>query len=244
MVQPRMKTYNPSKPLISVHIPKCAGTSFTQVLRDWFGPGFHGHYANEKQNQLPKKHKLTRGLFGRKPIPNLCVHGHFNNQRGTGVRDYYPKADQLISILRDPFELHLSNFFFVKRQARFQGGGAFRSGKAHPIIANDWNLADFLENSKYSYVLNFLPPEINEDNYERVLRQNFLYIGLTEELQKSVDELARVLGFPTAEVPHKNTSEWSEDIPAGAREQFRTDNPLVFAIYDFVKRNWGNNQSG
>ena len=61
-----MAVYNPEYPLISIHIPKCAGTSFYNVLKKWFGRKLLRHYHNEKFNRPPKKHKLTAflSLFG------------------------------------------------------------------------------------------------------------------------------------------------------------------------------------
>ncbi|MEP6935232.1 MAG: sulfotransferase family 2 domain-containing protein [Nitrospirota bacterium] len=205
-----MKTYDPKEPLISIHIPKCAGTSFTDVLKLWFKRGYLHHYHNEKTNTPPQKHNLEEGFFRKRPRSGLCIHGHFNNNRGNGVRDYYPGVNQIITIIRHPFELHLSTYFFVKREALTNGEGAYRSGKSHPIIQNQWNLEDYLENSGESHIRNFLPPEITQDNYETIIESQFLYIGITERLQKSVDMLANILGFHTVSVPQMNVSEWTE----------------------------------
>ncbi|MBW1940370.1 MAG: sulfotransferase family 2 domain-containing protein [Deltaproteobacteria bacterium] len=107
-----MKKYDSTIPLISIHIPKCAGTSFAEILTAWFGRGFLQHYPDEKNNKSPKKHNI---YIGKHFKPRLCIHGHFNNNRGNGVQDYYPNVDQYIMILRDPFEVYLSNYFYVKR---------------------------------------------------------------------------------------------------------------------------------
>ena len=235
-----MKTYDPKETLISIHIPKCAGTSFTDVLKLWFKRRYLHHYHNEKTNTPPRKHNLEEGFFRKRPRSGLCIHGHFNNNRGNGVRDYYPGANQIITIIRHPFDLHLSTYFFVKREALTNGEGAYRSGKPHPIIKNRWNIEDFLENSKKSHIRNFLPPEITQDNYETILESQFLYIGTTERLQKSVDILANILGFQTVSVPQKNVSEWTEMIPNGAREKFEENNALEIAIYNYAQNHWGN----
>lgn len=139
-----MNAYNPKEPLISIHIPKCGGSSFSEVLKQWFKQNYLRHYHNEKTNTPPKKHKLEEGFFRKRWRYGLCIHGHFNNNRENGVRNYYPKVNQFITIMRNPFDLHLSNYFYVKREALSNGGGAFRSGKPHPIIANGWNLEQFL----------------------------------------------------------------------------------------------------
>lgn len=173
-----MKNYNPKKPLFSIHIPKCAGASFSEILKAWFKKGFLRHYKNEKLNKPPEKYNFYTGFLLKKLKPNLCVHGHFNNNRGIGISDYYPEAEQFITILRDPFDIHVSNYFYVKlSHEKNKSGGAFRSGKKHPIIENGWNLEDYLDKgSKKSYILNFLPSSITLDNYQKVLENQFIYI--------------------------------------------------------------------
>lgn len=236
-----MKSYDPSKPIISIHIPKCAGSSFSKILEAWFKEKLLRHYHDEKQNKPPIKHRLYSDLVEKKFRPGLCIHGHFNSERGNGVRDYYPEVDQLISIIRDPFDLHLSTYFFVRRADKDQGAGAYRSGKKHRIIEEGWNIEDYLREVKKSYICNFLPTDITLDNYQEIIENQFLYIGISENLQNSVDILAQMLGFSTIAVPQVNVSEWNEPIPDGAREEFEENNPLETAIYRYVKNSWGNN---
>ncbi len=235
-----MKTYNPKRPLISIHIPKCAGSSFSQILKEWYKERFLTHYHNEAENQPPEKHNLYSDQFIREFRPGICIHGHFNNRRGNGVRDYYPIVDQFITIMRDPFDLHLSNYFYVKKEAL--DGKAVWAGKHHPIIENGWTLKDYLREEKKSYIRQFLPADLTIENYHAILEKEFIYVGITENLQKSVNLLAQKLGFPPVKVPMKNVSRWDEPVPDGAREEFEKNNPLVIAIYRYIKNNWGNNQ--
>lgn len=86
-------SYNPEKPLISGHFPKCAGTSFNRVLRKWFGRKLLRHYVDEKTGRMPKRYSLYGGMFTKRPKVGLCIHGHFNRERGTGVDAYYPGND-------------------------------------------------------------------------------------------------------------------------------------------------------
>lgn len=60
-----MKQHDPRKPLFSIHIPKCAGSSFSEVLKGWFGSGYRRHYPNEKRNTPPRKHNLYTGITER-----------------------------------------------------------------------------------------------------------------------------------------------------------------------------------
>lgn len=239
-----MKIYDPGLPLISVHIPKCAGSSFSDVLKLWFKRNYLGHYHNEKTNTPPVKYDLSEDPLTQKPRFGLCIHGHFNNDRGNGISDYYPGAGQIITILRHPFNLHLSTYFYVKREALTEGGGAYRSGKPHPIIQSNWNLREYLTNCKKSYIMSFLPPEITLDNYHSILENRFLYIGVSEKLQPAVDMLSEILGFPPVTVPRRNVSEWSEKIPDGALEEFEEKNSLEMSIYKYAQSHWGNNIDG
>jgi hypothetical protein len=229
-----MREYDRSKPLISIHIPKCAGTSFLRVLQTWYGRRLLRHYYNEKANRRPKVHRLTRGILRKTPRRSICIHGHFTHARAMGVRDYYPDCHQLITIIRDPFDLHVSNFFYVKQQAEKNRGGAYRSGKVHEIVENSWSLEEYLEKKPRSHLLQFLPPELTVDNYRDILDREFLFIGIAESLQESVDALAHVLGFPSVEVPVQNRSEWAGDIPADARARFQERNELEMLVYDYA----------
>lgn len=233
-----MKVYDPSKPLISIHIPKCAGASFQVVLESWFGHNYRRHYHDEPNDSPPEKHALYLDDENTTFRPGLCIHGHFNHKRGNGVTDYYPEADQLITIIRDPFEHYLSHYFYAVRLLR--DGRAYRAGKKHSLADRSPTLGKYLQQVRRSHICSFLPPGISLDNYREVLEASFVYIGITEELQRSVDILAQTLGFQRAKVPTINASERTEPIPDGAREEFEVNNPLEMAIYRFARDNWGN----
>jgi hypothetical protein len=228
-----LAAYDPQRPLISIHIPKCAGTSFTAVLREWFGNSLLLHYFNERWNLPPRRHVLKR-FFSKQYKVGLCIHGHFNRQRGVGVEDYYPEVRQFITVLRDPFDLHLSNYFYIKRSQKTGSGENYQAGKVNLVAAENWTLAEFLDRKKSSYLRYFLPEGINLDNYREVLDEYFLAIGVMDDLQRSVDHIAKVLGFYTVPVSHTNISNWDEDIPAGAREEFARNNPLEMAVYHYA----------
>lgn len=218
-----------------MHVPKCAGSSMRHVLRQWFKRNLLFHYHDERRNRPPARHSLTRRFRVFRRRPGICIHGHFDNMRGTGVDDYYPGMDQLITILRDPFDLHVSTYFYVKNEARNSGGGAFLDGMTHPIVKNRWTLEEYLETIRRSILCRFLPPGLLPGNYRRVLEERFLYIGIMERFQESVDSLARRLNVPSVCVAPVNVSPWDEPVPAGAREEFVRDNPLEMAIFSYAR---------
>src|SRR5262245_55123363 len=180
-----MVLYNAHKPLISLHVPRCGGTSFQSVLGQWFSTNFYLHYLFGRLNQVPQRQDFRGGI---------CIHGHFNKRRKVGVLDYYPGAEQFITILRDPFEVEVSHYFHAKGL----GENRFRDGKPAPIQARFPDVKTYFRWRK-SDLRNFFPYEVTLDNYEEMFEQYFVYVGITEDLQTSVDMLAQRLGF--ASVP-------------------------------------------
>lgn len=228
-----MIPYNKNEPLFSLHIPKCGGQSFRRVLRTWFGKNLYFHYFDEKQDKHPGKHNL-KDASGRHWEKNTCVHGHFNASRGAGVYDYYPEAGQFITFMRDPFELQVSHYFYVKRL----GDNAYDKGKSIKHSPST-DVVKFLKKSR-SYLLKSFPFELTMDNFKELLDKHFVYIGIIENFQTSVSILARKLDFPTCGVEVLNVSKRDEEVPGDAREEFISRHPLEYAIYDFALKHYKN----
>lgn len=219
-----MREYDKNKALISIHIPKCGGTSFTQVLSIWFEDRLKFHYVDEINGKFPDKYDL-KSEYG------LCIHGHFNKKRELGVKDYYPEVQQFITILRDPFEVCLSNYFFSKKLEKNRLN--YKDGKLFSIDS----LSEYLRNAK-SYIFNHLPCDITLDNYKEIIEKEFIYIGIVEDLQTSVNCLASKLGFKPIDVGHENRAARDEVIPAEFRADFIERHPLEYALYDYVSANY------
>jgi hypothetical protein len=213
-----MKPYDKSKPLISLHIPKTGGASFGNVLKRWFGDKLYKHRIDGKLNIMPPRRNLEGGM---------CVHGHFNPFRKNGVRDYYPEVDQFIMVLREPFEQHISLYFFEKGQ----GDQKFKCGKPAPIEEPD--LKTYLEERR-AWSRHFMGFELTLDNYKEILEKYFVYIGITEDLQTSVNVLAKKLGFDPVTLRYVNVSNHDEEVPPGMREEWMKNHPLEYALYEYA----------
>jgi hypothetical protein len=218
-----MKTYDCQKPLISLHIPKCAGQSFRAVLEQWFGTKFFIHYF-QQYNAMPPKHELK---------PGICIHGHFNRTRGFGVLDYYPQAEQFITVLRDPLEAAISNYFYWKAKARENQlkKGIIKTGDEHDYR----NIDDFFKKRPKSNFLDFMPCELTPANYKEILETKFTWIGLVENLDESVGILARKLGFTSVPLERINASPRDEDLSSALQRDFIRANALEFEIYHYAK---------
>ncbi len=221
-----MKAYNPEKPLFSLHVPKCAGQSFRSLLQHWFGDRFFIHYF-QQNGAMPPRHSLAGGA---------CVHGHFNRAKGMGVEAYYPGAEQFITILRDPLEVAISNYFFWKRKARQRQieRGAIRAGSEDDYRGID----DFFRKRPRSHMLNFLPGPLSRENYREILDRHFVWIGLVDHLDDGAAVLAERLGFPPRAIGRVNASPRDEDLSPERRQEFMRRNELEFEIFRAVREMW------
>jgi hypothetical protein len=224
-----MRTYNPYLPLVSLHIPKCAGTSFDYVLKKWFGKKLLRHYFNRQCGTLPKKHSLKHPLFFWLFNSDLCIHGHFNRARGFGIDDYYPNTQQFITILRDPFDQAVSLYFFVKG-LKPQNSGIINESPAPA------SLEEYLINEESTIPLYF-PMEMTTGNYVEFIEKHFVYIGVLENLQTSVNNLASRLKKVQVKIPHYNKNDKTivienEDF---MRKLHRERNPFAYMLYDYAR---------
>ena len=83
-----------------------------------------------------------------------------------------------------------------------------------------------------------MPYEMTMDNYEEILEKYFVYVGVLEDLQTSVNVLASRLGFPSVEIPRFNISEWDEEASEELREEYMNNNKLEYAIYNYALKKY------
>jgi len=218
-----MKNYDADSPLIFIHVPKTAGFSCEKIFSAWFGSGFLRHYYDEANAVMPQKHDVFSMHTRQTPI---LLYGHFNRLRGFGIQDYYPTINQFITILRDPFELMLSSYFFIRKVS---GNWKDQSRIPHE------SLRDFLLGRKIN-MLNHFPVEVSMDNYQELIETKFIEIGITEQLGEFLRRIARKLGreFDEASLEHLNATERDQDIPYELRDQFYEKNLLEYSVYQYA----------
>lgn len=208
--------YDPSRMLISIHIPKTAGTSFRHVLEGWFGTGLHGHYPS--RSALP-----VRAADG----PGVCVHGHFNHRNGAGVRDYYPEARQIITVMRDPFERTLSQWAFGNR---LKAAGAARPPDLEDDPSFDlWfdRMCAEAEADPVTRALRHLPEPVTAETADRCFDRDFVAVGLTERFAETIRLFAACLGKPVPPTPAENVT---GDGSRGAYARHRRRHEHSFAL--------------
>jgi len=218
-----VKEYDKSQPLIVIHIPKSAGSTSQKIFQSWYGEKFLWHYFNELTGDLPQKYDLFDMHLTDKPI---LLHGHFNNSRGFGIYDYYPNVEQFITILRDPFELAISNYFYVR-----QVGSKWLDQSRIP----KGNIEKYLLNTTIN-MLNHFPRKVTKENYREIIEKYFIEIGITEHLNESMKRIANKLNFNYDEklLGHYNTTQRDQKVPDYLRDKFREKNQLEFTVYNYA----------
>lgn len=219
-----MKSYNGELPLIVIHVPKAAGTSSKKFFEHWYGEGFLCHYYDELKGEMPEK----RDLFRLHKADSPCVlHGHFNKLRGFGVEDYYPDATQFITILRDPFEIAVSAYFYIRKNS---------SGwKDKTRIPREASIESYLIKAK-SGILNHFPREITPANYKDILEEYFIEVGIAERLEESMKWIAYKLGMPYEAdlLGHHNATDRDQEVPSYLRDLFAERHQLEFDVYNYA----------
>jgi hypothetical protein len=220
-----VKKYNPSQPLIAIHIPKTGGVSVKEVFKNWFGSDLYFNYYNEILGEMPKRLDLNK--MACESSSPICIYGHFNKKRGFGIKDYYPAVDQFVTIMRDPFELAVSTFFFLQKVA-----GNWKDNSRLP----EGDLKQYLFNDYVPNTLNHFPFDVTIDNYKDGIEKHFICMGITEDMEASISRLADKLGFSVPDsIDFLNRTERNSPVPYELRGEFMERWPLEYAVYEYAK---------
>jgi hypothetical protein len=193
------------------------------VFRRWYGDGLLEHYFNERAGELPLRRDLASVHSVDCPVG---VYGHFNRLRGFGIEEYYPEVRQFVTIMRDPFESAISNYFFLRKS-----GSDWIDQSRVPTA----DLRNFLSKTPPN-ILNHFPREVTRDNYREQIDEFFVEIGNTESLESSLRRISYKLGMPFESdwLPFVNSTERDQPHPEDMRDEYAEHYPLEFEVYRYV----------
>lgn len=213
-----------------VHMPKCAGTSVKQVLEaDMAERGESARliFDYDSYIKIPGSQRVDRilkDLDDPVEVPDdALVYGHFFPVKYIGAQ----RLDdlRLVTILRDPLDRLISHYHFWK-SGDFSDHYLWRKMKDSEWTLEDFILCDEMRNFYSQY-------------FSQVPLQFFSYIGIYEDLDRSVASCLSALGIDTDTVstPHLNvtgltqSNELSDRIVALARELHSQD----YLIYEYAR---------
>lgn len=192
-----MQRYDPNRLLVSLHIPKSAGTSLRTALDTWFSDRFYLHYP----------------AWG-PPLPTFadekrtCVHGHFTPRNGTSIGQVLPFATQAITVMREPFARLVSEWRFYNYSKSL--------GLEIPELSDepDFDLwfgrrRDEALNDPVTRVLKQFPGDLDVKNPSRIFEKFFVAVGITERFSDTLPLFAYFLNARPSSEPRENVSAMS-----------------------------------
>ena len=206
------KIFSTQEPLISLHIPKCAGQSLALSVWELNNKGFATFpYYPEVGLHLPVKWN----------VPNVIIHGHFVRWKGFGIEAICPEARQFTTVIRDPFDVIVSGYFY-----------GLQNKLEWAVNSNLNAFMDWWIDSGNTPLTGSLP-SIWGVNSVSEYADKFVLIGVVDYLDSYVDQLGKILNTKLQPPLKVNHSIYSQKIP-DRRSEFRQAMPFDFDFYDYV----------
>ncbi len=203
--------------LISLHMPKTAGSSFLASLRQEYGPALMTDYGDRPINHgglARNAHALGaaawHGLSAGRLHAIDCIHGHFMPVKYTPLG--WRRPTRFITWLRDPVERLGSHYHYWMRHYNPHDAGRLH----RRVVEEEWTLERFclgaeLQNTYCKFLWGF-PLE------------RFAFVGITEYYEQDLEQFAgTVLGRPVE--PRRDNVN-----PEGGRRSYFDDSDLRGAV--------------
>lgn len=206
--------------LVSIHIPKTAGTSFRNVLKGVYGRKSVVRFDIRSGG---RKIELERKAFTGSKLPAKVrvIHGHFRYRDLVDLLDI-PETIPVITWMRDPVERVISNYFYL---SGILAKELQEEKKGLNILAK-------MQRSLIEYARN----EISRNRMHKFLDgmsvDKFRFIGIQEHYEEDLADLMAELGFKDYPVFHVNVTGKKHEVPEEIIEEIKSLNALDIALYE------------
>lgn len=198
------------------HIPKCGGTSIRDALLKWFNVIEDYRPADLDKEKIFEENKKKINTIG----INECIASHFEKEKFY-LHQRYPEVInnrkyRIITFVRKPIDVAVSLYYYEKR-----------FGKNKNIT-----LENYLKKIN-NYISQRFP--LDKHNYKDVLRR-YYFIGITEQLQESMNILAQLIGKNKIELSKLNVSKkdsQKKEINKRILDDFVERNQLDYLVYKY-----------
>ncbi|MCF8238484.1 MAG: sulfotransferase family 2 domain-containing protein [Saprospiraceae bacterium] len=199
--------------LISIHIPKTAGTSFYAILQDIYGKS---HSIEVKREQA----RANAGKFQRFLLPeHLVLHGHFHFEEVRNLFD--PSRVRLVTWLREPVNRVISNYYFFNRKVNEDPNHSEWHRRDEPLEV----YAHYEENR--NRMTKFL---------DGIALEDLFFFGIQEHFEEDVALLRKKMGWPDVQIRSENTNQAYQSqfppVSADLKEQIRAWNVSDVQLYE------------
>jgi hypothetical protein len=187
----------PSPPLfVSLHLPKTAGSTFSSILKEWYGPRLLLDYGDlvGDESRASCLHRERRRQTARENATTIAkdysaIHGHFYAPK---YLDIFPNA-RFSVFFRDPLTRIPSYFHYLTRCQHH------RNPLVRAIRSSNMTLDEFI---RWDYMRNLCARMIGPLSVN-----DFWFVGIQEHYMQSVRLLAAMLGKSAPmDIARKNTN--------------------------------------
>jgi hypothetical protein len=178
--------------LISIHIPKTAGTSFRNILKEVYGDTGVVRLDIDLAEQTIR---IDEQLYSQAELPagTRVVHGHFSYPLFR-EKLHAPTDIPIITWLRDPVDRVISNYFYLEKRLREE---LDEQGKGLNILSK-------MQRSLLEYA-RFEPAQNRMSKFLTGLDlEDFFFVGIQEEYELSLQRLSGLLEWEDYPVYHHN----------------------------------------
>ncbi len=206
--------------LVSIHIPKTAGTSFRNFLKEIYG---QENAVRFDINITTKGIDLENNEFTQNKLPRniKVIHGHFY------YTDLIEQVDlkentPVITWLREPSERVISNYYYLEKRLKEELGEEKK----------ELNILSKMQKSLIEYARN----EISRNRMSKFLNGlplgSMFFVGIYEHYEKDMQDLAKMLNIKNYPVFQHNITGIKRQVDSGILEEIKQLNTKDYDIYN------------
>jgi hypothetical protein len=203
--------------LVSLHIPKTAGTSFRNILKDVYGSDNVARLDIRRNIELNSKvlraNKIKSGI--------KVLHGHFAYSKLVESFDI-AEGTPVVTWLREPAERVISNYFYLDKILR----------KELNEKKKDLNILAKMEKT----LLEYAATEANRNRMSKFLDgispDEFFFIGFTDHYEEDLADLARLLNWKNYNLHQHNITGSKPEVDDESLQKIRELNRDDYELYE------------
>lgn len=212
--------------LIHLHMPKSGGTTLKNIIKNNYPPkAYFDVYQDEKQ----REHTLE--ALCKEDV--LCIQGHFP----FGVHKYFSTPSTYITLLRNPIQRVISEYFFIKNNPR------------HNLyqLVNNTSLEDYqqqeqnknLQTRLLSGQIGCPLTDLDLEQAKVNMQAYFSVVGITEMFNESLYLMKEKFNWKNIQYTKQNITKKKptiEQLPASTIQSIKTNNHFDIKLYQFAKQ--------
>ncbi len=214
------KRSNQKLELISIHIPKTAGTSFRNILKEVYGENGVVRLDIPLYSQLVKINEQAYSST-KLPFGTRVVHGHFSLEQ---LKENFEIIDSvpIITWLRHPVDRVISNYYYLEKRLK----------EELQEEAKGLNILSKMQRSLPEYARD----EINRNRQYKFLNgidlEDFSFVGIQEHFSEDLISLSKQLDWPVYEELKHNITGSKYQVSAEDRAEIAELNTKDMDLYE------------